>query len=110
MTATPLSPDQVEKLKPDLPSYLFEVLNHLIVANMDKGSARVTVDELVAALHKRTAQIPLYAQLGGAPAVPEHWTHPKTISLAYESAGWRVLYDGPCFGESGEFYFRFTPR
>jgi hypothetical protein len=94
----PISPSEILGYKQnDIPSFVYEAFNTLIVRNWNGTSATVKQKDVIALLPEEKQ----------AEAYANHWLDVEDI---YRHAGWGVKYDKPAYNETYDAHFVFSKR
>ena len=97
----PISPKDVIKAKQrDIPEFVFEVINQLIVENIDGNEAKVRQDEIV-------NRLVVNHDVERSDIFKKGWLNIEDI---YRKAGWKVTYDKAGYCETYSSFFLFTKR
>lgn len=103
MDIKPITPQEC-KASIKIDPLIIEIVNEYILESYRKDKARIYQKDLVAAFIARKDR------------EGESWTESKMIDKGvfdfrayYEDAGWKVVYESPCFGDSNfDAYFDFN--
>lgn len=94
----PITPEEAQEPRPDIPEYVFDAFNELIVKNLTGKRSVVMQDEVA----------DLAARLGDVSKSYLYDEKYLDVERHYEQAGWKVVYDKPAYNETYRPTFTFT--
>ena len=98
----PITPDEAEeKKKIDIPDYVIESVNYLLVKNISKGQSAFFQGDLIEEILKRAPEI-----------TREDIFKDNMLDFEplYKDSGWSVQYDKPGYNEDYEANFSFRRK